>query len=109
MTNPEITEPADDDSEKPENIEPITQMDRFKAWYRKNEDTIIVGAISFSLYGLWVYRVIDGRTVKGGSVLTRDDGVSVIVLSLKNGHKQLLMKKITEAKIDDVRGVHYEG
>jgi hypothetical protein len=85
-------------------LEP-TPWQRLGAWYKKNEDLVISTCITASIVGLVVYKKLDGMTVKSGSVLTRDDGASVIVVHLKNGKRNFLVKPLAELKVNDVAGM----
>lgn len=73
-----------------------TPSERLDEWYHKYEDTIIFAAIGISIAGLIAAKVINGKTVRSGDIAVRDDGAAMIILKLKNGKRQILLRKPAE-------------
>lgn len=69
-----------------------TLLSRFSKWYKNNEDAVIIAAIGASFFGACLIKVVEGKTVKSGDVAIRDDGATLIILRLKNGKRQILLR-----------------
>ncbi len=69
--------------------------ERLKKFYKDHEETIAnvtLGSFLAAATAFTIFKIVDGKSVLSGDILTRDDGATMIVVRLKNGYSTNLTR-----------------
>ncbi len=69
--------------------------ERLKKFYQDHENLVVIvtsGCFLATATAFTIVKIVDGKSVLSGDILTRDDGATMIVVRLKNGYSTNLTR-----------------